>query len=165
MSRQLLKRLGGMFFLRVKFHHLLRLLTILGVLLSVTACETSLVSTPTPAPKIIATAMVAIIEGQLVEIDGCLRVRDDNENINYALVWPPDLRVTIDGDSVNIVTGIVRGKQEEIDVQIGDWVRFSGGETRQISEELSKTLSPHCQEPYWVVGFDIIPIQVTEETE
>ncbi len=44
-----------------------------------------------------------------------------------------------------------------------DIVRLSGGETAHPDEELLYNLTANCQEPYWIVGFEIAPVRSTEE--
>ena len=109
---------------------------------------------PTPSAEIIATAMAALLEGQIVNIDGCIRVKNDNHETDYLLVWPPDASVNIKGEQIVIITGLVRGEIEETALQSGDWARISGGET-ELSEDLAKTIPEHCTGPYWAVGFSI----------
>jgi len=101
--------------------------------------------------------------GELLNIDGCIRIEDKASSVGYALVWTPDMSVTVEGDGIRIVSGIVRENQQEVVLHIGDTVRVSGGETKYPDEQLLRSLSPNCQEPYWVVGFEIATVQPAEK--
>ena len=141
-------------------------IAVLGLLLILLAAcgEQAVVTNPTkPSPEVVATAWTAVIVGELLNVDGCIRIKDRANSVGYALVWTPDISTTVEGDEVRVVSGIVRGNQQEVVLHIGDTVRASGGETREPDEQLRKTLSPNCQEPYWVVGFEIATVQPTEK--
>ncbi len=116
----------------------------------------------TPTPEVIITAWTAEIIGELINIDGCIRIRDRESDVSYAIVWTPDVSATIEGDEVRIISGIVRGNTSELVLHFGDIVRVSGGETIQPDEQLLQNLPPNCQEPYWVVGFEFASFQTTE---
>ena len=109
--------------------------------------------------QIIATAMVALLDGQIYAIDGCVWVKNEKYETDYILVWPPDAAVNINGNQITIRTGIVRGKIEETVLQNGDWVLIGGGETSNLSNELSATIPPPCIGSYWVVGFSVEKLQ------
>lgn len=79
-------KFGGSLFVIVHFRKIVCSLVMLGGLFAVTACVTSVFPAKTPIPEVIATAMVAEARGQLVEVDGCLRVRDPDANVDYAIV-------------------------------------------------------------------------------
>lgn len=134
----------------------------ISILLAMSACATETEATPTSTPEIIATAMIARIEGKLVEIDGCLRVISSYSGTAYTLAWPADLSMTVDGNKVKVITGIVRGNPTEIILFIGEDVLLGGGEVKQLSEELNQKVPAHCPGPYWVVGYTIIPVEATE---
>ena len=113
--------------------------------------------------QIIATAMVAQLVGQIYVIDGCVWVKNEKNDTDYVLVWPPDTIVNIDGNRITIRTGIMRGKIEETVLQNGDWVLVDGGETSNLSNELTTTIPPHCTGAYWIVGFSVGKIQSPSE--
>src|SRR3990172_3259643 len=147
-----------------KYQQSLRVLILLSLILAEAACNTiptvTPTVTPTPTQGIIATFMLAVIRGQVVEEDVCLKIVYNDANMKDTLVFPPDASATIEGDQVTIVTGFVTGKREETVFKFGDWAFISGGELRYISEELLNTLPPKCQvPPYWVVGAEVRPAQ------
>ena len=141
----------------------------LGLLvLLLNACKEKPVSitTPTPSvpsPEVIITAYPSFVIGEIINIDGCIRVHDKETNISYAILWTPDVSATIEGDKVKITTGIVRKNKDEVTIRFGEPARVSGGETAFPDEQLLKKLPSSCQGPFWVIGFEIEPLKATEQ--
>lgn len=137
----------------------------LALLFLLTACraETAITSTSTPVPEVIVTAWTAEVVGELVNVDGCLRIRDEKGGMDYALLWPPDVMPMIESDRVRVISGVVSGNRREVILNFGDDVYISGGETDHPDEQLLQHLPPSCKGPYWVVGFEITPIHPTGE--
>jgi hypothetical protein len=104
----------------------------------------------------VATAWLALLFGELVQIDGCVRVKDRDSDTSYLLVWPPDTAMTIEQDMVRIETGIVTGDHKEFVAHFGDQVRLGGGEETNINQELKSTVPAHCTGPYWVMGDEVV---------
>lgn len=93
-----------------------------------------------------SSQMAALLEGELVQINGCLRVN------NYLLVWPYGFSVSTNGEVIQINNNT--GKPIAL---VGDKVRVGGGEMpgdyiANFSVELP---SSRCSGPYWIVG-DVI---------
>ena len=127
------------------------------MLLAMTACNTAPTPTPSPTPqvRIIATRYTALLVGELVMTDGCLRVNDVNSGTSFLLVWPRGQHtVSVEGDTVRIVDR-VEGKT--VVWHIGEIVRLGGGGGESI-EHLDERLRPelplpaNCPGPYWIVG-------------
>ncbi|VVB85323.1 Uncharacterised protein [uncultured archaeon] len=87
--------------------------------------------------------MTAELEGELVQINGCIRVN------NYLLVWPYGFSVSANGEAIQINNST--GKPVAI---VGDKVILSGGEKPgDIIANFSRELpSSRCSGPYWIVG-------------
>lgn len=87
--------------------------------------------------------MTAILEGELVQINGCLRVDD------YLLVWPYGFSVSTSGGVIQINNST--GKPI---ATVGDKVKLGGGEmpVDRIANFSSELPSSRCSEPYWIVG-------------
>lgn len=102
--------------------------------------------------EVVATAWTALIEGQLVLADGCLKVVETVSQNTYTLVFPPDFSAAISGDTVRITSGLVTGDRREDLIMIGDAVQFGGGTPGILNDELQKTVPYNCQGPYWVFG-------------
>jgi hypothetical protein len=104
---------------------------------------------PVSGPRVV---MEALLFGQLVEIDACLRVVADIESSSYLIIWPPNVRLHTTGGILHVVDDA--GKHL---VQVGDHVRLSAGEIRDAAsvesrQSLSQGLPSTCSGPYWVVG-------------
>jgi hypothetical protein len=143
----------------------------LSMIMTISACALSthhpatatLTSGSTAASShVVATAWNADLVGRLIEADGCLQIINKQNNTVYTLAWPPDLAVTIEGNNVKILKGIVTGNREEILLNIGETIRMSGGVTENLSKQLQETVNENCMGPYWVVGFEIYRFQTTE---
>jgi hypothetical protein len=99
--------------------------------------------------------MEALLVGELVIEDGCLRVDDD------LLVWPHGFSLSIEGEVIQVIddTG-------QPIARVGDKVEVSGGEvgTSELPEgylsEISAQLpSDCCLGPYWIIGEEISVIK------
>lgn len=122
-----------------------------------TVTETSIaLKTPHPkktaTPQIVATVLMAELIGELNIVDGCVRVIDRVDNVSRLLVWPPDFEVTIEKDTVRVITGKVSGNHTEVLLHDGDMVFFGGGEVSQPNEQLLSSEPKNCPGPYWLVG-------------
>lgn len=128
----------------------------LAALSSTTSTSTNLASNlyfpqqaPVSGPRIV---MEALLFGQLVERDDCLRVIPDAGTTSYLIVWPPNVRLHVQGDILQVVddTGAER-------FQVGQHVRLSGGAIKDAAgvesrQPLRRALPPACSGPYWIVG-------------
>lgn len=121
---------------------------------TMTACNVVPTPTPSPTVEVVTIRMTAVLIGELVMTDGCLRVKADN-GTSYLLVWPPEQHtVSVEGDTIRIVDR-VEGKT--VMWHIGEIVRLGGGGGESI-EHLDERLRPelplpaNCPGPYWVVG-------------
>jgi hypothetical protein len=127
----------------------------LNLLLLLAAC-----GSPTPSkiaatpvtPRVEITALTALAHGRLIQSDGCLYLQSSDFNKNYTLFWPPDFSVTLEGDNVKVVSGMVTGIQKEDVLQIGENLTLGGGTFDRLSEENLRLISANCLGPYWVVG-------------
>jgi hypothetical protein len=99
--------------------------------------------------------MTAILVGELVMTDGCLRVNSIHSGTSYLLVWPDEQHVvSVEGDTVRIVD---RLEDKTVVWHIGEMVTLGGGEVKSL-KYLDERLQPkrplpaNCPGPYWVVG-------------
>jgi hypothetical protein len=134
------------------------LTTVIVFFFALTACKMSPTPTATPTLRVILTAMAAGLDGKLVEIDGCLRVKGSEQDVGSALVWPPDYEMTIEDGQVRVVSGLVSGERREVILKIGEKVTLSGGIVANLDEQLKGTIPANCPGPYWAVGNTIRPI-------
>ena len=113
--------------------------------------------------------------GELIVVDGCLRVRrypdptyPDQNPVPLLLVWPENFTLTTKGDSTQIINGAGL-----IAARVGDDVRFSGhgicsegwcGITDIGEIDLLQPLPEGCPGPYWIVGEDVSAVDPDEPT-
>lgn len=153
----------------VATHTLLELL-ITAVFLAACSNQNATSSMPTPDvffPKQKETegeraVMDALLTGDLVEANGCLRVNASESGNSYLLIWPPDFSRTTENGMIQ-----VRDGSGQVVVQVGDKVRISGGEVpTEAAQEFSDQPLPHdCPEPYWIVGDEISRIETLDGSE
>ena len=109
--------------------------------------QTPRVSTATAAPVVVRTQLLAELFGQLVLVDGCLRVQNSNvPGESLLLVFAPDFTATVSGSAVLLTD---RLQKTQTTWHLGDTVEAMGG---YIS---SPTPSPlpvpaNCPGPYFV---------------
>ena len=136
------------------------------MLLAMTACNTAPTPTPSPTPqvRIIATRYTALLVGELVMTDGCLRVNSIlHSDASYLLVWAPEQQVSVEKDTVRIVDHL-EGKT--VVWHIGEIVRLggAGGEFKHLDERQRAELPANCPGPYWLVGSVAPSVEASEES-
>lgn len=123
---------------------------------SITACASKATSTPSlisSFPQSINTPSVfydAVIKGELVLSNGCLRVNDVNGN-SFLLIWRPGFSTRMDQEVVQVIdsTG-------QVAASVGDFVEVGGGgDTNPTWYGLAEPLPDNCPGPYFIVGESI----------
>jgi hypothetical protein len=132
---------------------------IVGFLAVASACVgTTASSTPglspspqvwTSTPEVISTRLTALLIGQLVHVENCLRVQSPYGTTSYLLVWPPDFDFQLEGDMLH-VTDKLYGDSKAW--RLGDTLEVGGGEISSPDSELRQRLPAHCMGPYWLFG-------------
>lgn len=137
-------------------HILCHVLILIPVLLLVTACNDSPVTTLSPTPffpqqrDARPDTMSALLVGELVLVDGCLRVNDSDGN-NYLLVWPRGFSLRTKGNVIQVVDSAGQPV-----ARVGDKLKVSGGEApAEHIAKYSAQLPSGCPGPYWIVGSEI----------
>lgn len=125
------------------------------VCLLVTACSNGATSAPSPVthfPQQINTPggyMAALLRGELELVNGCLRVRDIENNISFLLVWDPRFSTRVEQGIVFVVDA----DTGQVVASVGDLVAVGGGEVPTPTYlGLVEPLPEECPGPYWVVG-------------
>jgi len=103
-------------------------------------------------------AMTALLIGELVVVDGCLRV-NSREGSSYLVIWSPSVKLNIENNSIKILN-----EAGQVVARVGEEIRLSGGEVTsfeapQETERLQGKLPNACRGPYWVVGNEIGPAE------
>jgi len=100
-----------------------------------------------------ASSMAALIEGQFIEVDGCLRVTDDDYETGFLVLWPSNTDIRIAENEVEVLNDA-----GQVVARTGESLRLGGGaiesSTAQASfDKLIPGLSQtDCSGPYWVAG-------------
>lgn len=89
----------------------------------------------------------ALITGELVITNGCLRV-NDTYGESVLLIWPPGFSTHPEQESIQVLDST--GKRV---ASVGDWVEVGGGEVPTPTYlGLIDPLPKNCPGPYWLVG-------------
>lgn len=126
------------------------------VLLTTAACSNNTI-TSSDSPDIFfprtqqRNGLTALLIGQLVEVNKCLRVISQDSGTSYLLIWPPDYAVRIGNNEVNIFNA-----KSQIVARVGNRIQVSGG---AFGEGETDTNAPapsgkpsNCLGPYWQVN-------------
>lgn len=98
-------------------------------------------------------SMAALMEGTLVEVNGCLRVTGDGYEDGFLLLWPNDSDMRLSGQAVEVLNGDMK-----VVAQVGESLRIGGGAIESPNgmagyDELIPGLPlPGCPGPYWVAA-------------
>ena len=92
--------------------------------------------------------MMARNVGKLILKDGCLRLKNSEEN--YLLIWPSWF-------SFEIVNRFIHFKYTRLDktlarVKLGDTISLAGGVADHKPHNLQQPMPKQCKGPYWMVG-------------
>ena len=98
-------------------------------------------------PEGLFAEMMALMMGQLIEEDGCLRVRG-GEDAALLVIWPYDHTLTVDADGVPEV----RDGSGEVVARVGDTVEMGGGQSPSIGARLAEEIPDVCAGPYWIAA-------------
>jgi hypothetical protein len=100
---------------------------------------------------------LALMYGQLVNADGCLRVVANEGGESYLVLWPAGAEVVVDGDTIAIQDAF-----GEIAARVDQQIGLVGGEYAQ-RDWVEGLLQPgsglpdDCPGPYWLTGEIIEP--------
>jgi hypothetical protein len=100
--------------------------------------------------------MEALLDGELVLADGCLRIKENYGEESYAAIWPFEFNFEVQNGNVDILNG-----EGRVVAQVGDQVRISGGEIPRFSEkefEQNYLGTLRCSGRYWLVGYEVAVI-------
>lgn len=133
-----------------------RALTSMIIYSILTACNNTATKTPSLVssfPQTINTPTVfleALVMGELMLTNGCLRVNDiDGESV--LLIWRPGFSTRMNQGVVQVIdsTG-------QVAASVGDFVAVGGGfDSNPTGYGLAEPLPEECPGPYWLVGESI----------
>lgn len=92
--------------------------------------------------------MDALLIGELVEENGCLRVRWDAEGPGVLIIWPYDHSLTVDAEG----RAEVRDGSGAVVARLGDTVEMGGGRSSSLTPKLAERIPEVCPDPYWIAA-------------
>jgi hypothetical protein len=100
------------------------------------------------------TVMQAEMIGQLVLVDGCLRIESIYDDTSYLPVWPPEFELGSDDDEIQVLDGV-----GQVVARVGEEIYMGGGEgsVSVMAECVRQQLPTACTGPYWIVGEGVRP--------
>jgi hypothetical protein len=122
------------------------------------------VCAPSPVPGVsfprqepvegIRATMEAELIGDLVLVDGCLRVNAIHGDTSYLPVWPPEYTLQAVGDEIQVLDG-----EGQVVARVGQEVYMGGGEgsAAAMPDCVREQLPAGCTGPYWIVGTGVRP--------
>jgi len=107
-------------------------------------------------PEGLRAEMAALLIGELIEANGCLRVESAGES--HLVIWPYDYTVTAADDGrlqVHDGTG-------EVIAQVGDVVRLGGGQVPTAEDATAIEIPERCGGPYWLASSEVSSVTLEE---
>ena len=92
--------------------------------------------------------------GELVLVDGCLRVNSIFGDTSYLPVWPPEFTLRAHGDEIEVLD-----EDRQVVAHVGEEVYMGGGEgsAESMPACVREQLPASCTGPYFIVGDGVRP--------
>jgi hypothetical protein len=122
-----------------------------GVLFEALTADGRTIYLPKQPPT--AESMAALMEGELVEVDGCLRITSEGYKDGFLILWPHDADIRVAEDRIEVLDGAGRAT-----ARVGQPLRLGGGAMESsaaqagFDESIPGLPLPNCPGPYWVAG-------------
>jgi hypothetical protein len=91
-----------------------------GVMLEAIISDDRLIYLPVQPPS--GSSMAALMEGTLVEVDGCLRIEDDHYADGWLVLWPFGSDIRVDNDRIEVIN-----RNGQPVARVGERLRAGGG--------------------------------------
>ena len=106
---------------------------------------------PVEGPRVM---MQALLIGELVLADGCLRIESVHSTESLLPIWPPEFGLAAEGDGVQVLDG-----EGQVVARVGEEVYMGGGggSAARLAECVREQLPATCSGPYWIVGDGVRP--------
>ena len=132
-------------------HRMTSHISLLGIaLLSIVSCTEP--ANPPNFPQLSGgpVGLEAMIVGELVSENGCLRLRVTYDDASRLLIWPNTAEMTADGQGVRVIddSGVT------VAFSVGDGMQMGGGETKidHVRKIVVQPIPSNCPGPFWLVG-------------
>jgi hypothetical protein len=107
-------------------------------------------------PEGLRAEMAALLIGELIEENGCLRVGEPDES--HLVIWPYDHTVTAAEDG----TLEVRDGSGQVVARVGDVVRLGGGQVPKAEDATPIEIPDRCGAPYWIASSEVSSANLEE---
>jgi hypothetical protein len=96
--------------------------------------------------------MEAELVGDLVLIDGCLRVESLYGDQSYIPIWPPDFKVVLENE-----IPVIQDGDGQLVGRVGEEIYMGGGESSEnaLPACVRQQIPPSCNGKYWSVGEEV----------
>ena len=97
-----------------------------------------------------------LTQGILVASDSCIRLNEDNSDLSFMIIWPPDYNYSIEDEMISVLNG-----DGTLMAKVGNKVKISGGGVEIFSalpKYIQDQTSSICAPPYWLMGDEIYVI-------
>ncbi len=94
--------------------------------------------------------MTALLEGQLISEDGCLRVETSYSPQSSLIIWQPDYFPTLNGDQIEVLD-----RAGKVVARRGEPITLGGGGielTDDFARQLREPMPAACDGPYFLMG-------------
>lgn len=98
-------------------------------------------------------SMAALMEGTLLEVNGCLRISDENYADGFMVIWPQEADIRVAGSRIEVIN-----ETGQAVARVGERLRAGGGATESsasisgIDQLIPGMPVKGCPGPYWVAG-------------
>ncbi len=122
-----------------------------GMVLEAMMTDGRTIYLPLQAPS--NASMEALIESTLVEVDGCLRLVDEDYPDGFMVIWRHDHDLRAGDEAIEVLNG-----QGEVIGRVGERLVAGGGafESPYAGEQLAETIPglpvELCPGPFWILG-------------
>jgi hypothetical protein len=107
-------------------------------------------------PEGLRAEMEALLIGELLEEDGCLRVGEAGES--HLVIWPYDYTVTAAEDGKLQV----RDGSGNVVARVGDIMRIGGGQVPKAEDATPTDIPARCGGPYWLASSEVSSVNLEE---
>ncbi len=107
-------------------------------------------------PEGLRVEMSALLIGELIEEDGCLRVGEVGQS--NLVIWPYDHTVTA-GEDGRLA---IRDGSGAVVARLGDVVRLGGGQVPAVENATPMEVPDRCGGPYWLAASEIEAVSLNE---
>jgi hypothetical protein len=122
-----------------------------GVLLEAIDDDDRIIYLPVQPPS--GASMEALMEGTLVEVDGCLRIEDGHYAAGWLVLWPFGSDIRVADNRIEVINE--DGKPV---ARVGKWMRAGGGAVENsrgmngLNEMIPGMPIDGCPGPYWIAA-------------